>query len=105
MTLGANPTFVCRDRSGISFAVTIQLSEKGGEEGKFDVKGFKKGYTIVVKGARKFGVRDGKQGSVKTGRDEVEVCFSCFCVGGGKGDNKANGGDRSFRLVGRSCLR
>jgi hypothetical protein len=75
MTLGANPTFICKDRSGTSFAVSIQLSGKG--EGKFPhMKGFKKGYTIVVRGARRFGVKDGKQGSVRVGVEGVEVCFS-----------------------------
>jgi hypothetical protein len=78
MTLGANPTFICKDRSGVSFAVTIQLPEK--EEGKFPhLKGFKKGYTIIVKGARRFGVKDGKQGSVRVGVEGVEVCFSRSC--------------------------
>jgi hypothetical protein len=79
MTLGANPTFICKDRSGVSFAVTIQLPEK--EEGKFPhVKGFKKGYTIVVKDAKRFGVKDGKQGSVRVGVESVEVCLSCLVV-------------------------
>jgi hypothetical protein len=75
MTLGANPTFICKDRSGVSYAVTIQLPEK--EEGKFPhLTGFKKGYTIVVKDARRFGVKDGKQGSVRVGMEGVEVCYS-----------------------------
>jgi hypothetical protein len=78
MTLGANPTFICKDRSSVSFAVTIQLPEK--EEGKFPhLKGFKKGYTIVVKGARRFGVKDGKQGSVRVGVEGVEACSSWSC--------------------------
>jgi hypothetical protein len=78
MTLGANPTFICKDRSGVSFAVTIQLPEE--EEGKFPhVKGFKKGYTIVIKEARRFGVKDGKQGSVRVGVEDVEVCPSYPC--------------------------
>jgi hypothetical protein len=78
MTLGANPTFICKDRSGVFFAVTIQLLDK--EEGKFPhVKGFKKGYTIVVKGARRFGIKDGKQGSVRVGVEDVEVCLSFPC--------------------------
>jgi hypothetical protein len=80
MTLGANPTFICKDRSGISFAVRILLPEK--KEGKFPhVKGFKKGYTIVVKDARRFGVKDGKQGSVRMGMESVEVYFLFLLLG------------------------
>lgn len=68
MTLGANPTFVCKDRSGSSFAVTIKVAGGG-----FDVKGCKKGYTIVIPDARRFGVKDGKQGFVEVAAAKVKV--------------------------------
>jgi hypothetical protein len=84
------PTFICRDRDGISFAVTIKLPP--GDE-SFDVKPFKKGLVVVVRGARRSGVREenaevgqkAKQGFVEVGREVVGVSFlfvECLVEGG-----------------------
>ncbi|CAI4215377.1 unnamed protein product [Parascedosporium putredinis] len=51
------PTLICRDRASASFALTF-------EERDFSLASFKKGHTVVVKGARRTeGKEEGKRGS------------------------------------------
>jgi hypothetical protein len=38
------------------------------------MRGFKKGFTVVVPGARRSGVKDGKQGFVEVAVRSVKVC-------------------------------
>jgi hypothetical protein len=73
MTFGTNPTYICKDRDVVPFAVTIKLNSSAKEE-PFDVKSCKKGYTLVISDAKKYGVRDGKQGFVETAPEETRVC-------------------------------
>ena len=75
MTLSTNPTFVCKDQSNSSFALTIKLVDHGSAAPKFEVKGFKKGYTILIRGAKRYGVREGKQGFVNAVMEDVKVSF------------------------------
>lgn len=70
MTLSANPTFVCKDKSSQSFAVTIK--PRSGAP-PFDSKPFKKGYTMVVSNARIHGIEGGKQGFISTTPEHVKV--------------------------------
>jgi hypothetical protein len=69
MTLGTNPTFVCKDRDNSPFAVTIKL----GSGENFDAKACRKGYMMAIRGARKFGVKEGKQGFVETSVGMITV--------------------------------
>ena len=83
MTLSTNPTYVCKDKSGASFAVSIKLADVGSAVPKFEVKGFKKGYTIVVRGAKRYGVREGKQGFVNAVAEDIMVSSFLFLRRGG----------------------
>lgn len=65
MTLGTNPTFICKDRDMGPFAVTIKLGLSSPGE-TFDVKACKKSYTMAIHEAKKYGVKEGKQGFVET---------------------------------------
>jgi len=51
MTLSTLPTFICKDRINVPFALSIKLPSSLLDEkkymGKFDAKDFKKGYTYV----------------------------------------------------------
>ncbi len=38
------------------------------------MRGFKKGFAIVVPGARRSGMKEGKQGFVEIGVESVKVC-------------------------------
>lgn len=64
--------------SGTAFALTLRVpvevrtEERGGG---YDVKGFKKGFTVVVRGARRSGVKEGKAGFVEVGTEGVKVCW------------------------------
>ncbi|KAF8864528.1 hypothetical protein BDZ45DRAFT_613580 [Acephala macrosclerotiorum] len=77
MTLGSNPTFICKDRSGASFALTLKLPRHMQKEdvrgGGLDFKAYKKGWTIVVKRPARSGVKDGKQGFVESEVEESLV--------------------------------
>jgi hypothetical protein len=72
MTLGTNPTFICKDRNMVPFAVTIKLSSGSAAE-MFDVKICKKGYTMAIQQAKKYGVKEGKQGFVETTPGNIKV--------------------------------
>jgi hypothetical protein len=74
MTLSSTPTFICKDRDSVSFAVKIVLPQGMGLE-QFEYKRFKKGFTIVVRDARKGGVVGGKQGFIESSLDNIEVCI------------------------------
>jgi len=84
MTLSTSPTFILKDRSSTSFALTLKLPkneiQEGVRGGGYDVKGFKKGFTVVVKGARRSGVKEGKAGFVQVDVDRglVKVCFQLW---------------------------
>ena len=72
MTLGTNPTFICKDRDTVPFAVTIKLRSASPAEA-FDVKICKKGYTMTIRHAKKFGVKEGKQGFIETSPEKIKV--------------------------------
>jgi hypothetical protein len=84
MTLSTTPTFICTDASSASFALTIILAApltpaqlEGGspaDAGAFDIKKMKKGYTVVVPGPERHGVREGKQGYVRCRWEDLVVC-------------------------------
>lgn len=69
MTFSETPTFICKDRENVSFALKIFL---GGPESGFDVKKMKKGLSVIVRGAERT-VKDGKQGFVGVLGNELEV--------------------------------
>ena len=71
MTMGINPTFICKDCELSPFAVMIKLNAS--VEGFFDVKACKKGYTMAILNAKKYGVKEGKQGFVETTPEEIQV--------------------------------
>jgi hypothetical protein len=73
MTLSTNPTYVCKDKSGSSFAVTLKPADDGTGVPSFEVKGFKKGHTIVIRRAKRYGVKEGKQGFINAGMEDVKV--------------------------------
>ncbi|KAI6709977.1 hypothetical protein JHW43_007485 [Diplocarpon mali] len=77
MTVSTSPTFILRDRSSTSFALTLKVPkdqvQEGVPGGGYDVSGFKKGFTVVVPGARRSGVKDGKAGFVQTPSGSVQV--------------------------------
>ncbi|RDL36482.1 uncharacterized protein BP5553_05834 [Venustampulla echinocandica] len=75
------PTFICRDRSGASFALTIKLrpgqdsddDDRSFYKSKEGKSRFKKGACVVAKGARRKGFKEddgtgkgGKQGFVES---------------------------------------
>ncbi len=82
MTISTSPTFILKDRSSTSFALTLKVPkeqvQEGVQGGGFDVKGFKKGFTVVVPGARRSGVKEGKAGFVETPSGSVKVCFESW---------------------------
>lgn len=61
MTLSTTPTYICKDRDQREFA--IKFVPGGGA--KLDTKVMRKEHTIVVKNAKRSGVKDGKQGFVQ----------------------------------------
>ncbi len=77
MTVSTSPTFICKDPSDTPFALTLRLPassiKEGVRGGGYDVKGFKKGFSVVVPGARRSGVKDGKQGFVEIPVQSVKV--------------------------------
>jgi hypothetical protein len=100
MTLSTSPTFICKDPSGSPFALTLRipaaLVKAGVQGGGYDVSGFKKGFAVVVPGARRSGVSEGKQGFVEVPVGEVKVSYVRGVVDG----NKLTGGwDRLSLLV------
>jgi hypothetical protein len=74
MTFGHTPTIMCKDRDKASFALKLKLDMRtsAGKEA-FKEKKLKKGTAVVIKGARRSGVRDGKQGFADVGIEEVLV--------------------------------
>jgi hypothetical protein len=72
MTLSSTPTFICKDRDLDSFALKISLSH-GMKIEDFEHQKFKKGFTVVVKNARRGGVVNGKQGYIETKLEDVQV--------------------------------
>ena len=77
MTFSDTPTFICKDRENVSFALKLHVTGSNS-----DVSQLKKGVTVVVKGAERSGVVDGKQGYVGALAEEVQVCIFLFrsCV-------------------------
>lgn len=77
MTISTSPTFICKDFTGQSFAVTVRLSPDEVKPeirgGGYDVKGWKKGYSVVLRDAKRSGVSDGKQGFVEVKKEDVNV--------------------------------
>lgn len=74
MTFSHTPTIICKDRTNASFALKLDLDVRT-EAGKkaFSEMKLKKGTTIVVRDAKRNGVREGKQGYVQVGVDGLEV--------------------------------
>ena len=72
MTLATNPTFVCKDRDIVPFAVTIKLDSNPQGE-RFDVKACKKGHTMAILDAKKYGVKEGKQGFIETTPGKIKA--------------------------------
>jgi hypothetical protein len=70
MTLSSTPTFICKDITSSSFAVKILINTKISD---FRYKRFKKGFTIAIRGAKKKGSEEGKQGFVEVGEGDVLV--------------------------------
>ncbi|KAL3422241.1 hypothetical protein PVAG01_06397 [Phlyctema vagabunda] len=76
MTLSTNPTYILSDSSGQNFACVLRMPTEAASEGagpKFEVESFKKKHTLVLRDAERSGVRDGKQGHVAKGIDEVMI--------------------------------
>ena len=78
MTVSASPTFILKDRNNASFALTLRIPADEINEnlpgGGFDAKGFKKGFTAVVEGARRSGAKEEKAGFVVAPSGSVKVC-------------------------------
>lgn len=78
MTVSTSPTFICKDVSSTPFALTLGIPAdsvaEGVRGGGYDVRGFKKGFTVAVPGPRRSGVKEGKQGFVEVAVDAVKVC-------------------------------
>ncbi|KAG4442053.1 hypothetical protein IFR05_002447 [Cadophora sp. M221] len=77
MTVSASPTFILKDRDNVSFALTLRIPPEEIKEnlpgGGLDVSGFKKGFTVVVEGARRSGVKEGKAGFVVAPSGSVKI--------------------------------
>ena len=73
------PTLIATDRSGVDFAITF-------EESGFSLKGFRKGYTLLVPGARRTDREDlGKKAIVRVEEGRCKnVQVSQFGVSLGK---------------------
>ncbi|KAH8597702.1 hypothetical protein B0O99DRAFT_64928 [Bisporella sp. PMI_857] len=69
MTFSDTATFICKDRTDTSFALKIHIPGPS----SFDVKKLKKGMAVVVKGAERDGVKDGKQGFVGALADDINI--------------------------------
>lgn len=106
MTVSPSPTFILKDRDNVSFALTLRIPADEINEnipgGGLDVSDFKKRFTVVVEGAKRSGVKEGKAGFVVTPSGTVKVCsFLCneqWYV-------KLMGLYRSFQPVSRNCLK
>jgi hypothetical protein len=72
MTLSTVPTFICKDRDSVSFALKVVLPAGSSIE-SFDYKRFKKGFTVAVNNPRRSGVVGGKQGFIEARLSDVEV--------------------------------
>jgi len=74
MTFSHTPTIICKDPTNASFALKLDLDVRT-EAGKkaFSEMKLKKGTTIVVRDAKRNGVREGKQGYIQVGVDGLEV--------------------------------
>lgn len=59
----------------VPFAVTIKLDSNPQVE-KFDVKTCKKGHTMAILDAKKYGVKEGKQGFVETIPGKIKVSWT-----------------------------
>ncbi|KAH7336259.1 hypothetical protein BKA65DRAFT_431731 [Rhexocercosporidium sp. MPI-PUGE-AT-0058] len=77
MTVSAAPTFILKDCDNVSFALTLRIPQdeikEGVPGGGMDVRGFKKGFTAVVEGARRSGVKEGKAGFVVAPSGSVKI--------------------------------
>lgn len=81
MTLGTSPTFICKDREAVAFAVTIKLDSSSSQDAMFDVKTCRKGHCMAILDAKKFGVKEGKQGFVETRPGRIKVGrYFAFCT-------------------------
>ncbi|KAK2627117.1 hypothetical protein QTJ16_003083 [Diplocarpon rosae] len=77
MTVSTSPTFILKDRSSTSFALTLKVPadrvQAGVPGGGFDVRAFRKGFTVVVPRAKRSGVKEGKAGFVQTPSGSVQI--------------------------------
>ncbi|KAK0109846.1 hypothetical protein ONS95_002516 [Cadophora gregata] len=77
MTVSAAPTFILKDRNNVSFALTLRIPADEIKEnlpgGGFDARGFKKGFTAVVEGARRSGAKEEKAGFVVAPSGSVKI--------------------------------
>lgn len=80
MTLSTTPTYICKDRNKAEFA--IKFVPRQGD--KLDTTLLKKGHTIVVKNARRSGVKDGKQGYIEVPGNAFNVNWTNQSFGQGE---------------------
>ncbi|XMA09457.1 hypothetical protein WAI453_002248 [Rhynchosporium graminicola] len=77
MTVSAAPTFILKDRNNVSFALTLRIPQDEIIEsvpgGGLDVSDFRKGFTAVVEGAKRSGVKEGKLGFIVAPSGSVKV--------------------------------
>jgi len=74
MTFTNIPTFICKDREDVTFALKFHVPRDGkdlGLEVKEVIKKLKKGVSVVVPGASRGGVKDGKQGFIEVRPEEI----------------------------------
>ncbi|TQS36616.1 hypothetical protein Golomagni_02929 [Golovinomyces magnicellulatus] len=79
-TLSTSPTYICKDRNGQQFAVTVRLppaeikSDLRG--GGFDVTAWKRGWCLAIPNAKRHGVENGKQGYIVAEKENIMVFHS-----------------------------
>ncbi|SZF00074.1 unnamed protein product [Blumeria hordei] len=76
-TVSTSPTYICLDRVGAQFAVTIQLPphevKEGVRGGGFDLAAWKRGWCLAIRRPQRFGVDTNKQGFIAVEKDDVMV--------------------------------
>lgn len=102
------PTLILRDRDSSSFAITFEEA--------VDLKGWRKGYTLVVEGARRTEGKEGKRGFVVV-REGGEGRVRCVPgpmdrvivmgagMGGEKGECRGCGGEGQRKCLGCGWVR
>lgn len=79
-TLSTSPTYICKDRNGQQFAVTVRIppaeikSDLRG--GGFDVTAWKRGWCLAIPNAKRHGVENGKQGYIVAEKKNIMVFHS-----------------------------